>query len=182
MEQKSYKLEIVEGLLKQRNHVRGLAKVLKINHMMVSRKMRELLKENVVDYVQEGKNKVYHLKKTEEARVYALMAEDYKLLKLLKGYPHLRKIIQGIQANKKVGLAVLFGSYAKGLAKKDSDIDIYVETAERGIKQSIGLLDSKLSVKIGKYDKTSLLIKELEKDHVIIKGAERYYEASGFFT
>ena len=37
-------------------------------------------------------------------------------------------------------------------------------------------IDSRLSVKIGRYDKESLLIKEIQKSHIVIKGVEEYYE------
>lgn len=181
MEQKDYKSEIINELLKTPNHVRGIAKNLKINHMTVSRKINELLNDNAVDYRQEGKNKVFFLKKTTEAKNYAYATEHYNLLQTLKKYPYLRKIIESIQENKKIQLAILFGSYAKKIAKNDSDIDIYIETTDKKIKQDIELLNSKLSIKIGKYDKTNLLIKEIEKNHAIIKGVESYYEKNQFF-
>ncbi len=78
-------------------------------------------------------------------------------------------------------MAIIFGSYAKELAHKDSDIDIYLETENRKIKKDIENLNSKLSVKIGKYDKNNLLIKEIKKDHIIIKGVEKYYEKNELF-
>ena len=59
MEQKSYKLEIIRVLLKKNSHIREIAKKLNINHMMVVRKIKELSKENVVDFTQEGKNQTY---------------------------------------------------------------------------------------------------------------------------
>ena len=86
-----------------------------------------------------------------------------------------------IQKNKKIGLAILFGSYAKGRATNDSDIDIYIATEDRELKKKIELVDSKLNVKIGKYNQKSPLIKEIEKDHVILKGVEIYYEKNNFF-
>ena len=70
---------------------------------------------------------------------------------------------------------------AKGIAKKDSDIDIFIEGANKKIKIQLEDFDSKLSIKIGKYDKTNLLIKEIEKNHVIIKGIQGYYEKNKFF-
>jgi len=175
MEQKDYKLEIILLLINNRCHVRGLAKELNINHMTVFRNIKNLSEENVVDYIQEGKNKIYFLKETIEARAYFLIAENYKLMKLLEKYPHLRKIIEKIQEDKKIKLAILFGSYVKGLAKKGSDIDIYIEVLDQKIKKELELCSSQLSVKIGKYDKKSLLIKEIEKNHVIIKGGEIFY-------
>lgn len=181
MEQKNYKLEIINILLKERMHVRGIAKKLNTNHMIISRKMKELLEENVVDFNQEGRNKIFFIKKTSEAKNYAFMTENYKLIHLLKNYPYLRRIIEKIQEDKRIKLAVLFGSYVKGLANEKSDIDIFIETDKRKIKQELKTIDSKLSIKIGKYEKNSLLVKEIEKHHVIIKGIEEYYEKNKFF-
>lgn len=182
MEQKDYKLEIIDSLLKKQEHVRGIAKRLKINHMIIFRKIKELYNENVVDYSEEGKNKVYFLKKTPEAKSYVFITENYKLNKLLKNNPFLRRIVEKIQKNKKIRVAVLFGSYAKGLEKKDSDIDIYIETSNRNIKKELEILNSSLNVKIGKYDKENLLIKEIEKNHILLKGVEEFYEKYKFFN
>lgn len=181
MEQKDSKLEIVGALLQESVHIRGIAKKLGTNHMLVARKIRELAKENAVDFTWAGKNKSYFLKKTAEARAYALMSESYKLMRALSRYPVLRGVVEKIQKDKRIHMAVLFGSYAKGLAAKDSDIDIYMETKNRSMKKELQLLDSKLSVKIGKYDRESPLIREIEKSHVIIKGIEEFYEKNRFF-
>ena len=181
MEQKEYKLEIVNELLNNENHVRGIAKKFNINHMTIVRKIKELAKDNVVDYKEEGKNKTYFLKKTVEAKNYVFSAETYKLNKLLKKYPALRRVVEKIQKDKKIKLAVLFGSYAKGIAKPESDIDIYIDTANKKIKSEVSLIDSRLSIKIGKYNKSNLLTKEIGKNHVIIKGVEQYYDKNKFF-
>ncbi len=181
MEQKDYKLEIVNQLTKKNSHVRDLAKELKTNHMMVSRKINALRGENIVDFREEGKNKVFFLKKTDEARAYLIISENYKLLKLLKKYSSLKGVVNKIQKTGRIKMAILFGSYAKGTATRDSDIDIYIDTKNRMLKKELENLDSKLSVKTGPYDKNSLLIKEIEKNHVIIKGAELFYEKNKFF-
>lgn len=176
MEQKNYKLEIVNSLIGKSWHVRSLANELRTNHTTILRKLNELSKENVLDYKEEGKNKIYFLKPTSEAKTYIFMAENYKLIKVLEKYPSLRLIVDEIQKNKKIKLAVLFGSYAKGLANKNSDIDVYIETTNKELKKELELLSSKLSIKIGKYDKKNLLVKEIEKNHIILKGVEAFYE------
>lgn len=181
MEQKDYKMEIVNELLSNENHIRGIAKKLNINHMTIVRKIKELAKENVVDYKTEGKNKKYFLKKTIEAKNYIFSAENYKLNKILEKYPNLRNIIEKIQIDKRIKLAILFGSYAKKLVEQESDIDIYIETTDKKLKEDLSSINSKLSIKIGKYNKSNLLIKEIEKNHVIIKGVEHYYEKNKFF-
>lgn len=181
MERKDYKLEIVNSLLGNERHVRGLAKELKTNHMLVFRKLKELYSENVVDYREEGKNKIYFLKNSSETKNYIFISENYKLNQLLKRFPDLRKIIEKIQDDNRIKLAVLFGSYAKSLVRKGSDIDVYVDTNKNEIKKDLELIDSRLNVKIGKYNKDNLLIKEIEKYHIIIKGVEKFYERNKFF-
>ncbi len=181
MERKDYKLEILNVLLNKKTHVRALAKKLNTNHTTVLRKLNELYKENVLDYFEEGKNKIYFLKQTTEAKTYVFMTENYKLKKLLEAYPYLRNIIEKIQGNSKIKIAILFGSYAKFSANKSSDIDIYVETTSLNLKKEIEAFNSKINIKIGKYDKNNSLIKEIEKNHVIIKGVETFYERYKFF-
>jgi predicted nucleotidyltransferase len=181
MEQNCCKYEIVLGLLKSPSHARELAKKLNTNHTNILRKLKELSAESVVDFREEGKNKTYFLKNTIESKNYVFMAEKYKLSGVIRKYPQLRAIIEKIQNQEKIRLAVLFGSYAKGIAKPNSDIDVYVETTDKKLKQSISMINTKLSVKIGKFALSSLLIKEIIKDHVIIKGVEEFYEKAGFF-
>ena len=178
MEQKDYSLEIVGQLIGKRLHVRELAKLLGTNHTTIIRKLKELSQENVLDFEEKGRNKVFFLKHTSEARAYIFMAEQYKLKQSLKKYPSLRNLFEKIHKNNEIKLAILFGSYAKDIAKKNSDIDIYVETTNKKIKQDLENLNSKLSIKIGKYNKDNLLIREIEKNHVIIKGVEKFYENS----
>jgi len=182
MKQKYYNLEIVLELLKNEAHLRGLSIKIGTNPMMISRKLEELFSLNVVDYKMQGKNKVYFLKKTTEAKLFVFMAEEYKVVNFLKKHSAIRGIIDKIQQNKNIRLALLFGSYAKNLENNKSDIDVYVETSDNKIKQELERLDSKLSIKIGKYDKDNLLIKEIEKAHIIIKGVEDYYEKNEFFN
>jgi predicted nucleotidyltransferase len=149
--------------------------------MTIINKLRELINANIVDFKQKGKNKVYYLKKTLEARNCIIMAELYKMNKILKMYPRLRKIIEDILKNPKIKLAILFGSYAKGLAHEDSDIDVFVETKSRILKRNLENIDSRLSIKIGTFNRLNPLIREIEKNHIIIKGIEIYHEKTKSF-
>jgi len=181
MEQKDYKNEIVLALLQERGHIRGIAKKLGTNHMLIVRKIQELSHANVVDFVQEGKNKTYFLKKTAEARLYVLMAENYKLIQTLQNYPSLRVLIERLQKDPRIHLALLFGSYAKNTANKTSDIDVFIESQDKALRAELTMLNSRLSLKIGAYQNDSALMKEIEQSHVIIKGAENFYEKNQFF-
>ena len=90
-----------------------------------------------MDYEVEGKNKTYFLKRSTEAKAYIFMVENYKLVQIIKKYPNLRSVFEKIQQDSRIKLAILFGSYAKGTAKPDSDIDIFIETNDRKIKKNI---------------------------------------------
>jgi len=175
------KYEILLQLAKEEIHVRALAKKLGINHMAVSRTLKLLIDENAVDYKEKGRNKVYLIKKVLEAKNLLIMAEMYQLNRWIEKYPRLRKIVDAVQKNNNIKLSILFGSYAKGIPKDNSDIDVYIEGKDRKLKEELSLVDSNLSIKIGDFDLDNLLVKEIIKNHVIIKGAERYYGKTGFF-
>ncbi len=177
-------LEAILALLKYKElHIRGIAKIINAPHSNISRLMKRFLEKNVVDFRIEGKNKTLRFKKGIEALSYVYMAEHFKLLKLLEKYPNMSIIIDLIlsKLDKKSELVLIFGSYAKFNAKNDSDIDIFIETNDTKIKTKVENINSKLSVKIGKFDKNSPLIKEIIKDHIMIKGIEYYYEKHNLF-
>jgi len=49
------------------------------------------------------------------------------------------------------------------------------------VKEEIASVHSKIKVKIGEFDLGSPLIKEIVKNHVILRGVEEFYEKIGFF-
>ena len=174
--------EIILLLLRGENHLRGIAKQLNESHSTILRKVDKLASANVLDFKKEGRNKVFFVRKNLQAKNYVFNAERYKLIKLLKKYPELSIIIDELLKKSKEKLIVLFGSYAKFLAKADSDIDIYVETTERKVKDELESVYSKIEVKIGGFDLDSELIKEIIKNHIILKGVEDFYEKTKFFA
>ena len=172
----SLELDIINVLLRSENHVRGIAKKLGESHSTILRKLNNLKTENVVDSKVEGRNKIFFLKNNIISKNYIQKAELQKLSTLLRKHPELSVLFEEILKKTSEKLIILFGSYAKGLAKADSDIDIYIETTNRNTKKVIGDIHSKINVKIGSFDVKSPLIREIIKDHVIIKGIEVFYE------
>jgi len=172
--------EIVSVLIRGDLHPRGIAQTLGNNHTSIARKLNDLLDGNVVDYRFEGKNKVYFLKRTIEARNAIIAAELHRQSTVLKAYPLLRGIFYVVQESHDINLAIIFGSYAKGLAHAESDIDLFIETSSEKIKGRVEKTNSLLSAKIGKFEKDDLIAREMIKDHVIIKGIEIYLDRIGF--
>lgn len=174
-------LEIILNLLREESHGRALSEKLGASHASVQRALIDLAKKNVLDFKYEGKNKVYFLKRNMIARRHIYLAEHFKFVRLIERYPLLEPIVEEIVKKCTCPLILLFGSYAKFNAKKDSDIDIYIETESRSMKKEIECINSRLKLKIGAFDLNSLLIKEIMKNHVIIRGIELYYEKIRFF-
>jgi len=162
-------------LQKSKMHQRELERVLGINQTNIRRALLIMEKENLVDKTEIGKNKIYFIKNSLEARIFVIISENYRLMKIIEK-PEIKKIVKELLKNKKIKLAILFGSYAKNTDHKRSDIDIYIETTNPNIKKEVESINSKISVKIGKFDKSNFLMKEIIDNHIIIKGVERYYE------
>jgi len=173
--------EIVVLLLKEDLHPRAIAEKLAANHVTVLRKLRDLEQENIVDFRVEGKNKTFTIKRSIEGRNAAMIAELYRQSLVVSRYPVLRGIFHAVHEMPDVPLALLFGSYAKGLATKESDIDMFLETMDPGRKKQLEQKHSRLSVKTGRFDTDDLLVREIMKDHVIIRGVELYFEKTSRF-
>ena len=171
----SLHLDTILVLLKGKIHLREIARLLGESHSTILRKLNKLIKENIIEAEIQGKNKLYSLKDNLMARSIIYMAENYKLIKLLKEYPKLAIILTEVSKRIDEKLIVIFGSYAKFSAKPNSDIDIFIETKSRKVKDTAKEINSKLSIKIGPLDKNSLLIKEIIKNHMILKGVEEFY-------
>ena len=173
--------EIVALLLNGDLHTRAIAEQLNSNHATVLRKLRDLTDDNIVDFRPEGKNKVFRLKRTIEARNAAMIAEIFKQSAVVARYPVLRGIFRAVGGMPELPLAILYGSYAKGTATRESDIDIYIETTDPLTKKQLEQKHSRVSVKTGVFDTRDLLIREIVKDHIIIRGVEVYFDRTEFF-
>jgi len=179
MEQINYipkEMVIFGELLKGDSHIREISRKLKVNHMSIKRIMDKLFERNILDFRTDGKNKIFFLKENLGTRNLRIIYEVYKKIEIVRKYPLLRTIFEKIEKNKNIKMALLFGSYAKERSHSKSDIDIYLETKSLKLKKEIEMINSKISVKIGKFNKENLLIKEIIDNHVIIKGFEKYYE------
>lgn len=173
--------EIVLLLVNEDLHVREIAKRLGESHSTVLRRLDNLVKESVLDSKVEGRNKVFFVRKNLQAKNYVFRAERYKQIKLLKRYPELSVIVEDILKKCDEKLIIIFGSYAKFSAKKDSDIDVFVETKRRNVKECLESVHSKISVKIGEFDLGHPLIREVVNNHIILRGVEEFYEKTKFF-
>lgn len=87
----------------------------------------------------------------------------------------IKNALQPVFVRYNVKKAVLFGSYVKGLANKESDVDLLLDSGLRGLK-FVGLIEdvrAALDKDVDVFDKThiipdSKISSEIQKDGVVI--------------
>lgn len=118
-----------------------------------------------------GKNKYFCLNKENiETKFFLEHAELYKTQLFLQKYPLFKTFLKTLQTE---AIIVLFGSYAKGTADKNSDCDLLI-ISEKKEEIPYHLLPYKVhEISIGKEaykkarEKNENLIKEIEENHVV---------------
>ncbi len=149
-----------------------IAKKTKIPRRTISRILGRLVKSNLIRYIIEGKNKKYYLElKDQKTKLLLGFVEYYKALKFSS---EKKKIFIVLEELMKLRGVVLFGSYAKGTAAEESDIDILVignksenirEIARRQTKQ-VNLHFSTLREFEKLLKKKNVLALEIMKNHI----------------
>ena len=99
-----------------------ISRKIKVPQKTVHRKLELLVKANLLDYTREGKNKLYFLDFGKQTSLSLInMVETFKELKFKQDFPQIALLFDELSSH-----FILFGSYAKGLAKKESDIDLII--------------------------------------------------------
>ena len=89
----------------------------------------------------------------------------------------IKEIVEKIQKNIK-GTAIIFGSYAKNIQKRGSDLDILIigKCNEKEIDNISKIYKVEINLKIYPKLEFDILTKEVIKNHIIIKNTERFIE------
>ena len=102
--------------------VSKIARELNLPQKTVFRRMEELAETGVIGFEREGRNKKYFLKESRKFLVAGLV-EGLKELNFLISHPEVSLLLEEISPLTGV---IVFGSYAKGLEKKESDVDLVI--------------------------------------------------------
>ncbi|MCH8329262.1 MAG: nucleotidyltransferase domain-containing protein [Nanoarchaeota archaeon] len=156
----------------------SIAKKKKLNQKSVSNILNELEKESILKSEIQGRNKLYSLNMDNKDSVKKFLAsvENLREIRFYKKYPLIKEISSKIAGHIK-GSAAIFGSYAKNLAKKGSDLDILVvgKADEREIDKISEVYRIDINIKVYKpLLRIDALIKEVMGSHIAIKGAEDF--------
>jgi predicted nucleotidyltransferase len=156
-----------------------VAKKLKMNQKTVSNILNSLEKENIVKYSTEGKNKYYFLNKLNpKIKDIMKIVEIERKNAFIEKHSKMRDLFVLLEKRTQ-GILVIFGSYANFTNNEKSDLDIFVIG---NIKEKRDL-EEKYDVKINivnsskeKFNKEDIFIKEVIKNHIILRGCEDFIE------
>lgn len=163
----------------KRIYGRDVAKRLKMNQKTVSNILNELEKEHILKFTQEGKNKYYYLNEFYSyiKEIIQLM-ETQRKINFLEKYERLKGLFLRLR-ERSDGISIIFGSYANFSANEKSDLDVFVMGDIRDIEDLEGLYNVKINIiksNKNKFDKKEHIIKEIIKNHIILKGVEDFIE------
>ena len=157
-----------------------IAKKKNLNQKTVANHLAALENEGIMKSRTMGKNKEYHLNldNREILRHYILAAEHIRTLRFHKKNMIIRDIAE--KMNKNIdGSALIFGSYAKGIHKQDSDLDVLVigRCNEEEIDKISEMFNIEINVKSYRKITRDTLTEEALNNHIFIKGPEKVIEA-----
>jgi uncharacterized protein len=162
-------------------HIREAEKLLKVSSRTALVTLAKLEKKGILESKTKGKNKTYTIKKSSLSREYLLLTEQYKKIRFLEKNPLVKEVLEKADEFMQ-GIVILFGSYAKGIQKKDSDLDIFIvgtydekKLKEAGHKYGLDINIKSYPMNIFEKEmRDDILLKEIIENHILIKDAEGF--------
>ncbi len=157
-----------------------IARKKNLNQKTVANFLNKLENEAILKSRMLGKNKLYSLNfnNKEIVKHFILAVEHLRTIEFYKKNILIKEVSEKIQPYIK-GIAVIFGSYAKGTQKRDSDLDLLIigKCNEPQIEKVSEAYKIEINLNVYPRIKKDVLIKEAIKNHIIIKNAEQFIES-----
>lgn len=162
-------------------YIREVEKLLGISPRTAQLILEDLENKGILESKTKGKIKEYTLKKNGLSQRYLSLTEQYKAIAFLEKKPMIKEMVEKISPFIN-GIGIIFGSYAKGIAHKESDLDIFV--AGEYNKEEIKKVSKTYGIEIGvkcyplkTFEKSftgDILLKEVLKNHIVFLNSEQF--------
>ncbi len=150
-----------------------IAKSLNLNQKTVSNHLHKLTNQRYLKTERQGKNLLFQLNffNKDLTTNFLINLEIKKSLQLLKKHTFIQSLLQDIKAQN----LLIFGSYAKGLEHKKSDLDVFIvgnynKKEFRNLETVYGIEVNVHSIADFNNVFHKTLVDEIVKDHVILRG------------
>ena len=171
-------ISLFRGNYKRRFYLREISKLSKLPLKTCQNALTNLEKSKILKSKIEGKNKYFSLNlENIKTKSSLLQAEIYQTDIFTEKYSQFRMFLKSLKTTVPI---IVFGSFAKFTADKNSDLDLLI-ISEKELKLPFHLLPSKPH-QINMSDKTFIktigkqenLIKEIEENHIILNNHSYY--------
>jgi predicted nucleotidyltransferase len=170
-------IALYSGNYKVQFYLRQISKLAKLPLKTCQNVLINLAKKSILKSKVEGKNKYFSLNLDNiQAKSTLLQAEIYRTDIFLEKYPHFKIFLKELNTNIPI---IIFGSFAKLTAYKDSDLDLMIISEKEELpfhllpyKVHKVNLSERSFLKAVKEQET--LIKEVEEKHVILNNHSFY--------
>ena len=164
--------------------MRAIARETDIDVKAIQMQLKRLENINVLSSTLKGRNKEYSLNLNNSiTNYYIMLAETFSSINYLERNFLIKKIISEVK-DRIEGVIILFGSFVKGEATKESDIDMFVLTEKinkDAFTEVSNLIGREINVKstnkkefLRGLEDSDPLIMEVILNHIILKGIDDF--------
>ncbi len=162
-------------------YIREVEKLLNVSSRTALVTLAKLEKKGILESESKGKIKIYSIKKSSLSREFFVLAEQYKRIQFLEENHLIKEVLEKADAFMR-GIVIVFGSFAKGIQKDDSDLDLFIvgkydehKIKEVGKKYGIDINIKSYPMKIFEKElHDDILLNEIMDSHVLIDDAEGF--------
>jgi len=162
-------------------YIREAERLLGVSSRTAFVTLAKLEKKGILESQARGKIKTYAIRRSALSREFLILTEQYRKIQFL-GENHLIKEVLEKADKYMRGMVLIFGSYAKGIQKDDSDLDLFIvgkydkaKIRHIGRKYGIDINIKSYPMKIFKKEMhDDVLLKEIAGNHILIKDAEGF--------
>jgi uncharacterized protein len=178
-------LGLYRGHYQRAVHIREVARYADISVEAARNQLKWLEQMRVITSSQRGRNKDYVLNFDNIiTKYYLVLSETFSTIRCVDEYFLIKKVIDEL-ARSIDGIAVLFGSFAKGQARGTSDIDLFIIGERRIDPQAVSSLEDLIGREINVKFATAQqflnglkdaapLEQEVVADHIVLKGIDAF--------
>ncbi|NOR85528.1 hypothetical protein GQ473_05410 [archaeon] len=161
-----------------------IAKMKNLNQKTVATTLNKFESQKFLKSTTQGRNKLYYLN-IEDAQMsvqFISIVEHLKTMNFYKNQPFIKDVVSKIMPLFN-DIVIIFGSYAKGTQKKDSDLDIFVvgsyksdelEKISKAYKIEINVKSYPWDVFKKALKKKDPFLEEIMRNHIIINDIQSY--------
>ena len=152
-------------------HVREISRVTGMNRQTTSETLKRMEVERILDSEISGRNKLYFINRnSQKAKIIAANAENMKKMDICSKKREISRLVEYLDGTHAI---LLFGSYAKGIERESSDIDIMlIGGGERSFKDFES--ETRTEVQTFEMSEKEFVDKLMKKDHLVIEAVRSH--------